>query len=68
MIKLKYEKLYRCGGGGYKTTVDGKKVLIERQYCSKTWVAQSDDGSIDIEWQYLADIKYILSHWDEREL
>jgi predicted GNAT family acetyltransferase/8-oxo-dGTP pyrophosphatase MutT (NUDIX family) len=57
---LKYEKAYKRGGGGYTTIVNGKLVTIEKQYSDNTWIAQSEDGNIDIERETLSQVKHML--------
>jgi len=56
---LKYKKTFK-GGGDYITFVNGKLVTIEKQFKSKTWIAQTFDGEIDIEREKLSQIKYVL--------
>lgn len=60
LVKITEQLLYiptHKGGGGYKTIVNGEEVEISKQYGRKTWVAQTETGSIDFEREKLAAIK-----------
>jgi hypothetical protein len=62
MAKLKFKRLYK---GGYEVMVSGLKVNIDRQYESKTWVAQSFNGDIDMETDHLDSIRCRLQRLND---
>jgi hypothetical protein len=58
--KLRLKKCAK-GGGDYSTIINGEEVTIEKQYSRGTWVAQTLNGSIDIECETLSQIRGELS-------
>ena len=54
--------MYKKGGGGYITYINGIEIKIFKQYSYNDWVAVSDDDEIDIKRQTLNEIKYYLNN------
>lgn len=59
---LVYKKIYKRGGGGYTTIINGMLYNIYKAYEKGTWIAQSDDGEYFMETTTLGELKDYLKH------